>query len=154
MSLIHHRIYWVRSAGICLVALALRRSDGRRREWDNAEWRLGSESSRRRGGGGIDHKVSDTWAAAHLVWGLNPLPGATCGFHWSYMLQGRPPPVRTEPEAAPPPCIWSPAGRHSSSLHLTHFQALMVIFPPFALRSSGWLGWLHVAVMSSTSNML
>lgn len=52
-------------------------------------------------GGEIDHKMSDTWAGAHLVSGANPR--ATHGFHWGYMLQGRPLECKEKTRGGDPP---------------------------------------------------
>lgn len=103
MSFIARR---VRSAGICLVALALRRFT-HRTEMQLSEYLAVSQSD-----GETDHKMSDTWAGAHLVSGVNPQ--ATHGFHWGYVLQGRALQCKEKTRGGDPPshppCICNPVG--------------------------------------------
>lgn len=68
-SFINQCICQVKYAGICLAALSRKQTDSLRTETD---WRL--DCGWVRHGNTVDHKVSDTWAAAHLVLGVNLLP--------------------------------------------------------------------------------
>lgn len=77
-------------------------------------------------------------------------PRATCGFDRSYMLQGRPLPVRRIP-ASPRPHLescWMPP----QQAQLDPLIVLVVVFLPSSRRGS--FGRLWVAVMSSASNVL
>lgn len=141
MSFINDCVCQVVSAGICLVALAVTWLS----EMKPTERLAVSQSD----GGGVDHKVNDTWAGAHLVWVVNLLPGQHVVFIGATCCRVDPSVSGAKAGTAnpPPPRIWRPAQQSP----LDPISALIVVFfPPFLCGSVADL----VAVMSSASNML
>lgn len=145
MPFINDCVCQVVSAGICLVALAVTRLS----ETKPTEHLAVSQSD---GGGGMDHKVNDTWAGAHLVSVVNLLPGQHVVFIGATCCRVDPSVSGAKAGAAnPPPRIWRPAQQSP----LDPISALIVVFlPPLLFGSVADLASLKVAVMSSASNML
>lgn len=100
-------------------------------EWDGTERILGCESVRQ------GNRSQSEW---HLSWCTSgfrsePPPRATHGFHWGYMVQGWPSPVRRKPEAAPPPLHLESCWMPPQQSPLDPFSALIVFFPLFLFGS-------------------
>lgn len=112
MPFINDCVCQVVSAGICLVALAVTRL---------SEMKLTEHLAVSQSDGGGDGSQSE-W---HLSWctsgfSSEPPARATRGFHWSYMLQGRPFSVRSKGWGSESTPLAS--GDLLNSLHLTQFQ--------------------------------
>lgn len=112
MPFINDCVCQVVSAGICLVALAVTRL---------SETKLTEHLAVSQSDGGGDGSQSE-W---HLSWctsgfSSEPPARATRGFHWSYMLQGRPFSVRSKGWGSESTPLAS--GDLLNSLHLTQFQ--------------------------------
>lgn len=135
MSFINHCICWVNKCRNLSCGIGTAKTD---KEWDGTERILGCESVRR------GNRSQSEWHLSRCTSGFRsePSPRATRGFHWGYMLQGRPLPVRRQPEAAPPlhlESCWTPP----QQAPLDPLSTMRVVFFfSFSSRFSGLLGSL------------
>lgn len=131
MPFINDCVCQVVSAGICLVALAVTRL---------SEMKLTEHLAVSQSDGGGDGSQSE-W---HLSWctsgfSSEPPARATRGFHWSYMLQGRPFSVRSKGWGSESP----PSHLETCSTVSTwpNFSPDSCFSSPSSFRFSGWLGF-------------
>lgn len=132
MPFINDCVCQVVSAGICLVALAVTRLS----ETKLTEHLAVSQSD---GGGGMDHKVNDTWAGAHLVSVVNLLPGQHVVFIGATCCRVDPSVSGAKAGAANPP----PSHLETCSTVSTwpNFSPDSCFSSPSSFRFSGWLGF-------------